>query len=427
VTTEAHQIIPTILISLAVLWSLTQGFGILMDKFKLPRVLGELLCGIFLSAILLELNSFGLTENLLGSFLQNSISFIQASDVLFALGEIGIILLLFEIGLETELDQIVSVGKEATFVAIGGVVCPFVFCYIFAYFFNRAFPAQAWSSNLTLFAGLVLAATSIGVTARVFKDLNKLHLPEAKIVLGAAVIDDVIGLMMLSVISTLVSTNSFSLGIVCLTVVKSLVFLLGSIFVGRKVSNALIGQSYKQSNPLDLMVCVLAFCFLMAYLANLAGLAPIVGAFAAGLALDAVKLKGAFGETKSIEDFTAPIRSILAPIFFVKVGLSIQLESIFSALPFALTLIACFSKLVSGYVLPLKTKLNRLVIGIGMMPRGEVGLVVASIGFGLKILPSHIYSALVFAVVMTTLIAPILLQKLLAKQLTSQSEKNKAS
>jgi Kef-type K+ transport system membrane component KefB len=147
------------------------------------------------------------------------------------------------------------------------------------------------------------------------------------------------------------------------------------------------------------------------------GLAPIIGAFAAGITLDKVRIKDLFGETHSIEDYIAPIRAVLAPIFFVKIGLAIDLHTILGWFPLALTAIACFSKLVSGWIfVPFKTKMNRLIVGVGMMPRGEVGLVVAAIGSQIGLLNNNLYSALLIAVIATTFIAPIWLQLLIKKE-----------
>ncbi|MDX1920677.1 MAG: cation:proton antiporter [Candidatus Caenarcaniphilales bacterium] len=405
-----HTSIPTLLMGIVLIWSVSKFLNIFLDRFKLPGVLGELFTGLIFGVLL-----FLPFENVWGwTWLADKLTFIKNSDILFALGELGILLLLFEVGLETELDKITSVGKEALFVALGGVVAPFLFSWLF----SILFPALHWTVNLVLFIGLVLAATSIGVTARVFKDLKVLNTLNAQVVLGAAVIDDIVGLILLSVISALVTTGAGGVSalMVFITILKAAVFLGLSAFVGKKVSINVMPWLNKMGKfePLSLMLWVLCFGFFLAYLADLGGLAPIVGAFAAGVALDGVRISGLFGETKSIEDFIAPIRAILAPIFFVKVGLAIDPSTIFGALPLILTLIACVSKLISGWVfLPFKTSLNRLVVGVGMMPRGEVGLVVAAIGNQIGLLTGELYSGVLVAVILTTFIAPLWLQILL--------------
>ncbi|MFN5539162.1 MAG: cation:proton antiporter, partial [Candidatus Melainabacteria bacterium] len=192
-----------------------------------------------------------------------------------------------------------------------------------------------------------------------------------------------------------------------------------SIWVGHNVTGKFIPWISKigRSDSLGFLIWILTYCFALSYIASLMGLAPIIGAFAAGITLDKVRIKDLFGETHSIEDYIAPIRAILAPIFFVKIGLAIDLHTILGWFPFALTVIACFSKLVSGWIfVPFKTKMNRLIVGVGMMPRGEVGLVVAAIGSQIGLLNNNLYSALLIAVIATTFIAPIWLQLIVKKE-----------
>jgi len=405
---DAHDLIPNLLIQIALIWSVSKILNIFLDKFKLPSVLGELLSGVLFGVCILFLPS--------GGWLSSQIQGIRQSEILFALGEIGIILLLFEVGLETEIAKIMSVGKEALCVAFGGVAAPFLFAWLISW----ALHLQA-SANLVLFIGLVLAATSIGVTARVFKDLNVLQSFNAQIVLGAAVLDDILGLILLLVISALVTNGSQSLSAIpiILLFAKSALFLGFAMWLGNLMSTRFLGwiNRFSKQDQLGFMMWTLAFGFFLAFLASLAGLAPIIGAFAAGMALDRVKLEGIFGETKSIEDYIAPIRTILAPIFFVRVGLSIDPALIVGWLPIALTVVACVSKLVSSWLfVPFKTNMNRLLVGVGMMPRGEVGLVIAAIGNSLGLLSDKLYSGLLVAVIMTTVIAPFWLQYLLKKE-----------
>ncbi len=388
-----------LLIQIALIWGISKVLNIFLNKLKLPSVLAELFCGVLFGFILLLSPT--------NSWFHVQIQSIKQSEILFILGEIGIVLLLFEIGLETELNKIVSVGKEATLVALGGVISPFIFIYLINYIFHFN-----WDYKLSLFLGLVFAATSIGVTARVFQDLKILNTLNAQIVLGAAVLDDIIGLILLSVLSGLLSNtgSTFSWGDTSFIILKASLFLGLSIWLGGKISG---------SDPWGLMIWVLAFAFILSYLAALAGLAPIIGAFAAGITLDRVKIEDSFGETKKIEDFIAPIIKVLTPIFFVKIGLSIDLKELFSFLPILLTVVACFSKIISGWLfLPFKTSFNRLIVGVGMVPRGEVGLVIAAIGSQMGILTGNIYSSSLIAVILTTLIAPIWLQIIL------KSEKN---
>ncbi len=402
-----HISLENLLIQIALIWGISKVLNIFLSKFKLPSVLAELFCGVLFGLILLLSPA--------NSWFHGQIQSIKQSEILFILGEIGIILLLFEIGLETEFNKIISVGKEATLVALGGVTAPFIFIYLTNYIFHFN-----WDYKLCLFLGLVFAATSIGVTARVFQDLKILNTLNAQIVLGAAVLDDIIGLILLSVLSGLLSStgSTFSLVGTLLIILKASLFLGLSIWLGGKISGKFIPWigNLGRYDPWGLMIWVLIFAFVLSYLAALAGLAPIIGAFAAGITLDRIKIEDSFGETKKIDDFIAPIIKILTPIFFVKIGLSIDLKELLSFLPLLLTLVACVSKIISGYLfLPFKTSFNRLIVGVGMMPRGEVGLVIAAIGSQLGILTGNIYSAALIAVILTTLIAPIWLQIILKK------------
>ncbi|HEY9886310.1 MAG TPA: cation:proton antiporter [Vampirovibrionales bacterium] len=421
-----HISITDLLIGIALIWAASKLLNYFLNKLKLPAVLGELCTGFVFSCILFLLVSFTFQADILfynsldsiRSFFLHQFQFIKNSHVLLILGELGIILLLFEVGLETELKQITSVGKEALLVALGGVVAPFGMAWALEAIFNFG-----WSTELVLFVGLVLAATSIGVTARVFQDLKVLHTLNAQIVLGAAVIDDVMGLILLSVISAVVRDGGISVPAVLLITFKSVLFLGVSVWLAPRVNDHLVPKLNRlsQQDPLSLLIWVLVFCFSLSAIAKFAGLEPIVGAFAAGVVLDHVKLKGLFGETKTIEDFIAPIRSFLAPIFFVNVGFAIDPSSIFAVLPLLLTFVACISKLVSGWLfLPFKTSMNRLVVGVGMMPRGEVGLVVASIGSQIGLLQGELYSGILVAVILTTLIGPLWLQIILKNQKKKQ-------
>jgi Kef-type K+ transport system membrane component KefB len=402
------NLIPNLLCDIALIWGFSSILNILFDKLKLPKVLGELCTGLLFGIVILFTPE--------AWWIHNHLSLIRDSEPLMILGELGIILLLFEVGLETELKNIASVGKEALLVALGGVVAPFLMAWGI-----KALFGFDWSVELTIFIGLVLAATSIGVTARVFQDLKILHTLNAQVVLGAAVLDDIIGLILLSVITAFVQQSevAVSTGSIVIIILKAILFLAGAVLLGSKLVSPKIlpalGRACRHDS-LGFLLWVLTFCFLFSYLAYLMGLAPIVGAFAAGITLDPVKIKGLFGETKTVEDYISPIRAILAPIFFVKVGLAINPALIFvSYLPLLLTLVACLSKIVSGWMfLPFKTSINRLLVGVSMMPRGEVGLVVAAIGSQIGLLTDDLYSAVLVAVIATTFIAPLWLQ-ILAK------------
>jgi len=283
------------------------------------------------------------------------------------------------------------------------------------------------SQNAYLFLGAALTATSVGITARVFRDLGKLHIPPAQIVLGAAVFDDVMGLIILAVISALVTVGAVSMGIIGIIVAKAIIFLVGAIIVGQ-LGAPYIGRAFAKINTGVGMKFAVAMSFglTFAYLAQqYFGLAPIIGAFAAGLVLDAVHFKffrepevlEDFKEAakdadektqvriahvadhhshRSIEDLIDPIGHFLIPIFFVMTGMSVQLQTLVDPkivlVALAITAIAFVGKLAAGIA---AKKGDRLLVGFGMVPRGEVGLIFATIGASLGVVTSELFSIIV--------------------------------
>ncbi len=405
-----HENTNTLLLLLSALfliYSCSFIFNSFLSKIKLPSIVGELFCGILFAYMLMLFPK--------ASFIYESIDFIKSSEVINSLGEIGIIILLLEVGMETEIKKILSSGKEASLVALGGVIAPFLLAYLFSLFFKGQ---EAFSVNQILFIGLVFAATSIGVTARVFKDLNILHNFNAQIILGAAVLDDVLGLILLATIIGIAKTGTFSILTALLILFKALAFLGLALWLNPKLTSKGFAffTKLEKKNPLDILILVLILCFAFAAFAEFLGLAAIIGAFTLGITLDSVKIKSALGQNKKIEDYIAPIRAFLLPIFFVKIGLSIDPNHFLSLTAIIMLVLAIVSKLSSGWLLvPFKTDMNRLLVGIGMMPRGEVGLVVLAQAQTIKMFSSEMYSGLLFAIIATTVIAPIWLQYLLKK------------
>lgn len=407
----------SLVLGLALIYLVSQVLNILFNKVKLPSVVGDLCAGLLFALGIVYLPS--------GSFLSEQLSYLKTSEIITMLGELGVIILLLEVGLETEVKKILSTGKEAMLVAIGGVLAPFVCAFalnagiILCDSQGIDLGISPFPIEQVLFIGLVFAATSIGVTARVFQELKMLSNYNSQIILAAAVIDDVLGLIALSVIVGLVKSGHFEISNVVLIVVKSIVFLGLALWLNPRITAKAFPVLGKigRKEPLVFMMWILMLCFLFAYLAEFMGLAAIIGAFALGATLDSFSFKDIFGKNHKVEEYIAPIRAFLVPIFFVKVGISIDPVYFFSLLSLILTVLACISKLASGYLLlPFKTTMNRMLVGIGMMPRGEVGLVVAQIGFQNQVLPSELYSALLVAIIATTIIAPIWLQIVLSKK-----------
>lgn len=381
------------------------------ERVRQPAVLGELAVGMGLSA--------------LGLAGVAGIAAWKQSDVLHIAAEIGVILLLFEVGLESHIEELLEVGWSALLVATLGVITPMVLGYGVAAWF---LPEQPW--YVALFVGGTLTATSVGITARVLRDLGKLDTKEARIVLGAAVVDDVLGLIVLAVISGLVSSvarggaATVSPALVAVIIGKAAAFLAGAIFIGRFLHvNALRLGAHFHVAGIPLVIAI-SFCFTLAAVAGLMGLAPIVGAFAAGLVLEPsdYEIYRRKGE-QPIEDLIRPLTTFLTPVFFVMMGLRTDLAAFLSTniLAFAavVTLAAILGKQVCSLGV-LERGVRRVVVGVGMIPRGEVGLIFTSIGASLAVagrpvFSSDLVSAMIVMVIVTTLVTPPLLKWLLGR------------
>ncbi len=377
-----------VLLALIIIFLAIKAGAYIADKFKQPRVLVELLIGVLVG------NTY------LFDFM-HELKFIEL------LAALGVIILLFEVGLESNLDDMQALGRESILVAVFGVILPFVGGY-----YVSGYLMPELSEITRVFIGATLTATSVGITARVFKDLQVLQSPEARIVLGAAVIDDVLGLIILAVVSALVSGAEFSLMAVAFISFKALFFLFSSIAAGRMV----VDHSFKGlatfKIPTLVPIASLVFCGLMSYFATIAGLAPIVGAFAAGLLLDPMHFQG-MGTKTSVQDYIRPVSSFLIPLFFVVIGLKVNLAVFNSTeimvVGLVITLVAIVGKILSGWSFALRQPLSRLLIGLGMIPRGEVGLIFASTGLALGVLNDKLYAVAVMVVFLTTFISPPLL------------------
>ncbi|MFK7825351.1 MAG: cation:proton antiporter [Oligoflexales bacterium] len=394
-----------ILLGLVLLFAGAKLGGIIADKLKQPAVLGELVMGVFLGNLAL-----------IG---YDGISFINHNEVFSIMAGIGVVLLLFEVGLESSVEELLGVGVTSTIVAIIGVILPFILGYATSSMFM---PDK--SIYIHTFVGATLCATSVGITARVFKDLGKIHIKEAKIILGAAVIDDVLGLIILAVVSGVImsvaQTGNADVSLVSIGMIafKAIAFLAAALLFGGKFAPHLFKFGAKLQTDGILLSLSLSTCFLMAYLANLVGLAPIVGAFAAGLVIDGTGFAKFFGSNEpSIEHLILPISKFFVPIFFVHMGMQVDLTTFMDpqviALGLALTAVAILGKQACGLGIYGKSNqaINRIMIGIGMVPRGEVGLIFAVIGASLTInnepvVDTALYSAIVLMVMLTTMITP---------------------
>ncbi|MBI2932947.1 MAG: cation:proton antiporter, partial [Planctomycetes bacterium] len=300
-----------VLLGLTVILFAAKLGGEIFERLRQPAVLGELLMGVLIG----NLHLVGVT----------GLEFLRGQPVLNVLAEIGIILLLFEIGVESTVPQMLRVGGSALVVAVLGVVAPSVLGFFTARVF---FPGESGYAHL--FVGAILCATSVGITARVLQDMRKTQTPEAKVVLGAAVIDDVLGLIVLATVSGMIGAadkgTSMGMGAIAWIVGKAVLFLTVSLVVGQWLAPRVFKVATRLESRGLLLPLSLTFCFLLAYLSTLAGLAPIVGAFTAGLILEDVHFKElASREQRSLEDLLRPVSSLLLPVFFVLMGLKVEL------------------------------------------------------------------------------------------------------
>jgi Kef-type K+ transport system membrane component KefB len=365
----------------------------LAERIKIPAVLGEIVAGIIIGPSVL-----GLID---------PIKHLDVADMVLLLGEIGVILLLFQVGLEMDLGEMAKVGKPAFVVAIIGVAVPFAAGFGVAASFGE-------DAKVALFIGAALTATSVGITARVLGDLRALAMRESRIVLGAAVADDVLGLVILTVVVKVVTEGSISAGVVFETIGLAVGFLLITGLLAIYVIPRLFTRIDRLAKSATTIVSS-AFALTLAFslLANQAKLAFIIGAFMAGLAV------GRSPQHERIAEGLNPLGHIFIPVFFASIGINADLEAMFQpsvlVLAVSLTVVAIIGKLVAGLGIG-RSGGDKLLIGIAMMPRGEVGLIFASIGLSKGVLDDELYGALLLMVLVTTLITPPLIRLKLAKR-----------
>jgi Kef-type K+ transport system membrane component KefB len=396
--------------------------GALAVRLQQPAVLGELLIGIVLGNVaLLGFQGFEFLRPppAQGQAVRNVVPD-SAATTLDTLARIGVIILLFEIGLESRFSEFRRVAKSAVLVAILGVTASLLLGWLVG---RLVLPQHPW--QVRLFIAAAICATSVGITARVLKDLGRLDILESRIILGAAVIDDVLGLIVLAVVEAIVVHGSADAGEILLIVAKAAGFLIGAIWLGRWLGPLLFRFASLLRVHGMLVATVFVFCFLLAWCASLAGLDPIIGAFAAGLILDEREFKAAVpaGE-RSLEDLVFPLSALLVPIFFVMMGFQVDVRDFLNpsvlTLGGAITLAAILGKQACRLGV-LERGASRRIVGFGMIPRGEVSLILAAVGRGLQIdgrpvVDSAAYAAILAMVILTTLVTPPLLSWSLRSQ-----------
>jgi len=410
-----------VLLTLVIIYTMSKLGGELSKRLQLPPVLGELVGGVVVGISALHLLVFPETgamaaDSVLMSGLQwlgqldaaaVTDIFQSQSEVISVLAELGVIVLLFEIGLESDLRELGKVGYQAAIVAIVGVVVPLALGTIglIAFFQVPTIPA--------VFAGAALTATSIGITSKVLSELGHLKSKEGQIIVGAAVIDDVLGIIVLAVVASLAKTGEVDLLNVVYLIISASAFLLGAILLGQVINQSFVAIATKLQTRGALLIPAISFALVMAVLANAIHLEAILGAFAAGLVLDETD------QRKELDQQVMPIADILGPIFFVTVGAKADLSVLNPAvadnragliIAAFLIAIAILGKVVTGWAVFGQPGINRLAIGVGMVPRGEVGLVFAGIGSASGVLDRPLEAAIIVMVILTTFLAPPLLQ-----------------
>ncbi len=413
-------ILAAVLLSLVVIYFASKVGGEICARINFPPVLGELVGGVVVGISVLHLLVFsegGPTEpSVLTTFIQQtagmdgtvaSVVTNTASEVISVLSEIGVMILLFEIGLESDLEGLLKVGPQAAVVAVVGVVAPFVAGTfgLVTLFHVDLVPA--------IFAGAALTATSIGITAKVLAEIQRLTSPEGQIIIGAAVLDDILGIIVLAVVASLAKTGTVEISNVIYLIISSVVFLVGSVVVGRLLSPFFLGMVDRLTTRGNLLIPSLIFAFVLGYVAVILQLEAILGAFTAGLVL------GETEKRRDLEEQILPIADMLVPVFFVCVGARTDI-SVLNPLEPAnragliiasfLVLVAIVGKVVTGATVFGQPGINRWAIGIGMVPRGEVGLIFAAVGSASGVLSKALDAGIIVMVIVTTFVAPPLLR-----------------
>jgi Kef-type K+ transport system membrane component KefB len=366
----------------------------LFERLKQPAVVGEILAGIIIGPSLLNL--------------------VQPSDVMDALAEIGVIFLLFTVGLETRPSDIFKVGGTATIVAILGVVFPFLAGWALLSFW------PGYSSIEAIFLGAAMVATSVGITARVLSAMGLISSEASRVILAAAVIDDVIGLLVLAVVSSMAAggINYLEIGVIAaLAVAFTVITVVFGAPAVKKVKQPVIDLRIGHS----LFIFALVLCFGLAVIANFIGIAGIIGAFLAGVAVsETTDGTDLHAQSQTLTEFTAPF-------FLVNIGMKLNV-GVFTAgevilMSVIVIVLATISKLAGCGMAAIRMgKRKAFQVGVGMVPRGEVGIVVAQIGLGLAAVGEGVYAIVLAMAVATTLIAPVLIKIAFAGEQAALSE-----
>lgn len=370
-----------ILISLLLMFAAAKLFAEIFERLKQPAVVGEILAGLLIGPSVL--------------------GWVSPNEITHTMAELGVIFLLFSVGLETKPRSILQVGMTATLVAVLGVIVPFIAGWAYMHYSGH-------SQIESLFLGAAMVATSVGITARVLSGMGLLSLKTSRIILGAAVIDDVLGLLVLAVVSSMAG-GAIDYAEVGITAMLSIGFIIAVAAIGAPAMNRIAPKIIGLRIGHSLFIGAILLCFGLAAVAATIGIAAIIGAFLAGMAL----AEAAEKEHKTHEQVRG-VTEFFTPFFLVNIGMQLNLdaftdrETIIASL--VITVLAVVTKFVGCGLASIRLGLRRAAqIGVGMAPRGEVGIVVAQIGLGLGVISDHVFAVVLFMAVATTMIAPPLM------------------
>ena len=416
----AKAIVGSLMVTAGLVFLFSLLLGEICVRLGLPTVLGDLATGIILGSSVLSILVFTEVETVNSTMLQflgwvtqadsetmvRAYSF-QMREFVNESANIGLLTLLFVTGLESDLPELIEVGTQAATVAVTGVVLPLAVgtLALITLFDIPTIPA--------LFAGAALTATSIGITAKVLQDIGRLNSSEGQIILGAAILDDILGIVVLAIALSLVETGEIEVSNIVTLLVSATAFVLVAILLNRYFCPIITPILKRFNNPAALMLFAVIFLNLLAFTAIGIGLEALLGAFAAGLVLGGMSIK------ERLMQLFEPFVFIYTTIFFVTIGARVDLSVLnpFVAenregliIAGCLIVIAIAGKIIAGFITFTDKPINRLAIGVGMIPRGEVGLVFAGLGAATGVLSESLDAAVIVMVIVTTLIAPLLLK-----------------
>ena len=381
------------ILDIALILLSTKLFGIISRKCQMPQVVGALFAGLILGPACLNI--------------------VHETEFLTQLAEIGVILLMFFAGLETDVEELKNSGKASLVIAILGIIVPLLGGFLVSLYFNRE-GVMPFSHNgnillQNIFIGTILTATSVSITVETLKEMGKLNSKVGNTILGAAIIDDILGIIALTVVISCADSN-VHLGVVLLKIVLFFLFAIFASAVLYKIFKYWMDKDAKHKRRY--VVAVFAFCLLLAYISEeYFGVADITGAFIAGLTVSSINKKYYIEEKLDTVSY-----AFLSPIFFASIGLKVVLPKMSAMLilfSICLTIVAVISKIIGcglGCKIFKYTNRESLQVGIGMVSRGEVALIVANKGFNAGLISSGILGPIIIVVIATTILSPILLK-----------------